>query len=301
VSSSAPERGRTPVAFLWGRLTPGTPPADALCAFTGLSHPVARQVVGTTVAGSPEAGDLLERMPATVRSLAISTTVSTERCYGEIRGPVMWSETISARSATAGDPGLFVCAVPAKAYDTPENRVLVAALAAVVAAGREAAASGEDPHDPAFVATVRRAVANGGRARRWLEHRALETVPRDRLDGREMRRTRTGNRRRVYRPAVRLLEVARRPVDPDLISRRIDASTLADLARVTAAIELLERSGRPCGAIEADHGQLRCGPVRYRPAGAGGDAEIDLAGVDGPAHRRPPPADTRPTPGGDAT
>ena len=77
-------------------------------------------------------------MPTIVRSMAIATTDRAERCVGEIRGPVLWGETMSARSASAGDPGLFVCATTTKAYDTDENRVLKAALAVVHRAGRHA-------------------------------------------------------------------------------------------------------------------------------------------------------------------
>ncbi len=70
--------------------------------------------------------------------MAIATTDKPERCYGELRGPVLWSETMSARSASAGDPGMFVCATTTKAYDTDENRVLKAALDVIRRAGADA-------------------------------------------------------------------------------------------------------------------------------------------------------------------
>ena len=58
---------------------------------------------------------------------------------------MLWSETMSARSASAGDPGLFVCATTTKAYDTDENRVLKAALDAIRQAGADAE-HGSDSH-----------------------------------------------------------------------------------------------------------------------------------------------------------
>ena len=50
------------------------------------------------------------------------------RSRGEVRGPVLWSETMSARPPSFGDPDLFVCTSPQRDYDTAENRVLVRAL-----------------------------------------------------------------------------------------------------------------------------------------------------------------------------
>ncbi len=85
-------------------------------------------MVGARVATSPEAEALLEAMPKTVRSLATSLQTQTERCLGSLRGPVLWSETMSARASSFGDEGLFVCKTPSRAYDIDENRVLVAAL-----------------------------------------------------------------------------------------------------------------------------------------------------------------------------
>ena len=105
-----------------------------------------------------------------------------ERCYGELRGPVLWSETMSARSASAGDPGLFVCATTTKAYDTDENRVLKAALDAIRRAGVDAVHGSDTWHDD----VARRARHNGNRASHLLEHRTLSGVPVTRVSGRAM-------------------------------------------------------------------------------------------------------------------
>ncbi len=118
------------------RLTRPYEPTRCTAALLGLPLRAARQLVGAVIATCDEAEDLLDAMPRIVRSMAIATTDRPERCHGELRGPVLWSETMSVRSATAGDPGLFVCATTTKAYDTDENRVLKAALAAVERATR---------------------------------------------------------------------------------------------------------------------------------------------------------------------
>src|SRR3712207_2006521 len=115
-------------ADLWRRLDPATDPADAVAVLLGLPVRQARARIDTLVATSPEAEALLGGMDTTIRSLAISTVQKAEQCRGEIRGPVLWSETGAARAASGGDEGLFVCVLPERAYDTPENRVLVSAL-----------------------------------------------------------------------------------------------------------------------------------------------------------------------------
>ena len=95
-------------------------------------------MVGARIATSPEAEGLLDAMPTVVRSLATSLQTQTERCLGNLRGPVLWSETMSARASSFGDEGLFVCKTPSRAYDIDENRVLVASLVMIADAARGA-------------------------------------------------------------------------------------------------------------------------------------------------------------------
>ena len=64
-----------------------------------------------------------------------------ERCVHSVRGPVVWSETITARANAFGDEDVFVCAHGPPDFDGPENRLLVwllieAARAAKAVAGR---------------------------------------------------------------------------------------------------------------------------------------------------------------------
>ena len=49
------------------------------------------------------------RCPARSGRLATAITDAHERCRGELRGPVLWSETLSARASTFGDENLYVC------------------------------------------------------------------------------------------------------------------------------------------------------------------------------------------------
>lgn len=234
-------------------------PARVAAILLGLPQRAARQLVGSVLATSDEAEDLLEGMPHIVRSMAIATTDRAERCYGELRGPVLWSETMGARSASAGDPGLFVCSTTTKAYDTDENRVLKAALTTIERAGRDAT-HGFDLHGDEV---LRRARHNHQRARHMLEHRTLSSVPVTRVTGRMLQRTRAGSRRNTYRPALDLLARAQAPVHAVHLQSYAPRATRADHDLLAESLATLDaRNGSPV-PMRTSHGALVAGPIRY--------------------------------------
>lgn len=233
-------------------------PVKVTSAVLGLPPRVARQRVGAIVATSDEAENLLDAMPRIVRSMAIATTDKPERCYGELRGPVMWSETMSARSASAGDPGMFVCATTTKAYDTDENRVLKAALDVIRRAGADAD-HGDVQQDP----VLRRARENGRRAAHVLEHRTLSSVPVTRVSGRTLTRTRAGSRRATYRPAVDVLSRAADPMQAAHLEAYADDPTRAQVALMAAAIDAVESRGGSPVVLRTSRGVLVGGPLSY--------------------------------------
>lgn len=241
-------------------------------ALLGLPLRVSRQIVGAVLATSDEAEDLLEKMPTIVRSLAIATTDQPERCVGEIRGPVLWAATMSARSSSAGDPGLFVCATTTKAYDTDENRVLKAALAMVHRAGRHA----EHGMDGYTDEVVRRARHNGQQAGRLLEHQTLAQVPVQRPSGRALRRTRAGSRRHTYRPALALLRRAGEPMQAQHLRAFADERTRVQHDLLAATLQHLEDVTGTAPVLRTDHGALTAGPLTYHHPGRRGDGhEVD--------------------------
>jgi len=267
----------TSTEVLLDRLARPYDPTRVVSALLGLTLRGARSLVGSVLACSEEAEALLDAMPHIVRSMAIATTDRPTRCYGELRGPVLWSETMSARSASAGDPGLYVCATTTKAYDTDENRVLKAALDLVRRAGRDAdlahAVGGEE--------VVRRAHHNGHRAARMLEHQTLSSVPVTRLTGRALRRTRAGSRRTTYRPALTLLRRAAEPVRAEHLAPFLDADTrrLHDLlVEVLDATEAVTGAARP---LRGAHGGVAAGPVRFHHPSRTDAERIDGISVAG--------------------
>jgi len=250
-------------ALLLGWLVAPYDPEKTIAALLGLSAHVTRQLLGTVLATSDEAEHLLATMPTVVRSLAIATTDRAERCYGEIRGPVLWAETLSARSASAADPGLYVCATTTRAYDTDENRVLVAALEVVRAAGNHA----EPGFDDAGGNVARRARHNAHQAARFLDHQALALVPTTRPNPRALRRTRAGSRRHTYRPALALLRRAAAPLGPSLVNAVADSRTRAQHDLLAAVLLRLEAVTGVATKLRHDAGELTSGPVRFHHPG----------------------------------
>jgi hypothetical protein len=278
-------------AVLLERLARPYDPERATSALLGLPSRVTRQLVGAVLATSDEAEDLLDAMPAIVRSMAIASTDRPERCVGEIRGPVLWGETMSARSSSAGDPGLFVCATTTKAYDTDENRVLKAALAAVHRAGRNA----EHGTDGYTDEVIRRARHNGQHAARLLEHQTLTQVPVVRPSGRALRRTRAGSRRHTYHPALAMLRRAGEPVEADHLRAFADPRTAAQHDLLAATLDEVERATGEQLQLRTDHGALRAGPVTFHHPGRRSDVpHLDGIAIDSVLLDVPDPLDEDP-------
>jgi len=259
---------------LWNRLERPFDPAGAVEALTGLHRTAARQFVGAGLATSREADHLLDHMHEIVRSLAVATTSNPTRTEGDIRGPVLWSETLAARAASPGAGNVFICASPMRAYDTDENHVLVHALAAIRDAAKAADPTG---HSHGGDDVIRRARYNGTRAIRALDHRTLASVHHRRPTARAMQKARAGSRARNYRAAVAVIERGADPVDPSAVMERCDEPTrrhhelfLAVAARV---------GGQTIRVVD---GTLRAGPLRLVPvhrAESGMPAGIVLGGL----------------------
>jgi hypothetical protein len=171
----------------------------------------------------------------------------------------LWSETMAARAASAGAHDVFVCASPVKAFDTEENRVLVAALSVIRLAGSRAETSGQADEDK-----IRRARFNAARALRFLDHRTLVDVTRGPLDGRALRRARAGSRRHTYNPAVEMLEFATEPLTLEDMRPWLDPRTMAQHDLLAGLISGLEERGVAISRLIAEPAGLRAGPLVYR-------------------------------------
>jgi hypothetical protein len=255
-----PVRDADPTTELWKRLARPFRLAETVDALFGLAPDVVAQLAGTMLCTSPEAGELLHAMPSLVRALTTSVQGAPLRSRGEIRGPVLWSETMSARAASFGDPDLFVCTTPQRDYDTAENRVLVAALRVLADAGKAIDHIGAaDYDDPA----LRAARTNSRAARLFLDHPALTRVSHERVRPRTLKRVRGSKSAERYRPAMALLERAAEPIEAAALLAYCDRRTRLQHQVLFAVIEELEHRGMRIPPLRAEAGALLGGPITF--------------------------------------
>jgi hypothetical protein len=265
-----------PLLEIWGRLSRPFDVVRTVSAIVGLPAAEVAQAVGSDIANSAEADVLMTEMPRTLRSLATSLQTQTERCVGSLRGPVLWSETMSARASSFGDEGLFVCKTPSRAYDIDENRVLVAALTAV----REAALAAEHNNEHALDDPIIRAARRRGiEANRFLEHPSLARVTRERPRARAIKRTRSGKHRKAYQPAIAMLERSANPLTLDMVRDLCDERTRAQHHVLIGLMRRLEgRGGTTLPPFRVERGALFSGPVQYYHARRLGDRQ-SMSGI----------------------
>ncbi len=246
---------------LWQRLARPFDTAATVDALLGLSPEVVEQLVGVLVATCDEAEALLSGMPRTLRNLKTAVGNNHERCIGELRGPVQWSETMAAQASSLGNRDVYVCAATQRAYDIEENQVLVGALRAVADAAGQIDALAEDGHEDRG---IRRARANAKQARRYLDHRTLEGI---RLSGRPsaraVKRTRGGKHAGAYRPALEMLARSNEPLGLEELAPYCDRRTRVQHGVLVAVIRELEARGLRVPALRAEAGSLFAGPVEY--------------------------------------
>jgi hypothetical protein len=270
----------TQLARLWRRLALPVNPVEAADTLVGLAPANARQLLAVALATSPEADDLVSGIPILLRSLAVSTATRPIRCEGEIRGPVLWSETMAARSASPGAGGVFICSSPSKAYDTDENRVLVAAFQrlyrAASAAEHEIEGGRHHPHPD----DVKKARHNGDLVRRALEHRSLQAVTRVRPSGRMMQKARTGTKAGVFRTAVDLLQRSWAEMGASDLDEWVDHDTRNLLELAADTVDILSFNEALPDRLKIIGGTLTCGPFTYRhPTSSAVAGRGELAGV----------------------
>jgi hypothetical protein len=165
---------------------------------------------------SEEVARLLSQMPSLVRRLATTTVVDEEWSLERVRGPIRWGPTLGARAAT-GLPHLYITAPADRAFQTPENEVLVHALDAISDAGSRT--QWGPPSRSGVGLEVRDRVA---RSDHWLQTRMLSSIDRYPVDGKMLNRIRAGRSRRRYQSAI---DVA---ILHDRLMRRVDRQAVRE-------------------------------------------------------------------------
>jgi hypothetical protein len=202
---------------LWRYLTPAASIEEELLEAAALlkMHPSElRQLGRLQFLTSEELGLLLAKLPFLVRRLATTTASEEEWSADRIRGSISWARTIGVRQAT-GIPHMYVTAPARRAFQTPENELLVLLLDAVVAHGRQSGWHRSQKEDVGKLINAR-----VSEAKRWLQTRALGEVERRPITATKLARIRGGRHRRRYQVALDAYEQYR------LLAERLDHNTI---------------------------------------------------------------------------
>lgn len=261
----SPQRhGSAATAELWSHRDRRIPAVAAAAALSGLPTPLLEDAARISFALSCELEALLDGMEQRLRALPSILAYVPERCVHSVRGPVMWSETTTARANSFGDTDVFVCRTVRRSFDCAENRLLVWLLDRASSAGRLLRRRSGHPDialrmDPG---ELRRVEEIGARARAWRTSPRLAPIPGRTPDRSERSRIRT--RRAPGSDTSALLAAwarARQPFSAQELASLCDEST-------SQLHQALLRSFRAVGGAEfsftSDRNTLSCCGVSWQ-------------------------------------
>lgn len=280
--------GSEAVELIWKRMSRPFNLMHALPALTGIPPAHVADLVALHLAISEEAHQVLVSFPKISRNLSGTTLSEPVRCVGNMRGPISWAETLTARANTFGADDVFVCAAPRRSTDTAENRVLVAALELIARAARVTGSVAAETLDPEDLARIAK---NATLARTLLRTPSLTEVRR-RPNRREIHKVATGRRRGQYRAALAMLHRRSEPLRSSELVRLCDRRTMAQHRALVLVMVSLQRHGLAVPLFRCVKGELVAGGLRYRnwrrptPAGNHGILVNEVL-VDAPAERTP--------------
>jgi hypothetical protein len=184
---------------LWRYLTPAASIENELleaAALLRMSPSDLRAIGGLQFLTCRELGALLEQLPFLVRRLATTTAHEEEWSADRIRGAIQWGRTIGARHAT-GIPHLYVTSPSLRAFQTPENELLVFLLDETVRLGRLSGWHRSTSDVAGKTVSVRVAETE-----RWQQARMLSQVERRPITLRLLARVRGGRFKRRYQAVL---------------------------------------------------------------------------------------------------
>lgn len=259
--------GGAATAELWTRRARGSHAVAYAAALIGGEVGQLTDALSISLAASPEAVQLLAGMELRIRTLPTGVETHPERCVYSVRGPILWSETITARANALGNEDVFVCSMTRRSFDTVENRILVAALESIARAQRALAGPTGAKVEPD---QARRIAGVAADAAAWRAHPRLADVRGGRLSGRDLARLRGGHRLSRMAPVLAIRDRVAEPfVAEDLVGLS-DPWTRSYHAFVRHVLGVLGRSVRLPGSLTVSDGGLWCGPVSWRHPQADG-------------------------------
>jgi hypothetical protein len=211
---------------------------------------------------SDELGQFVDCLPLLMRRLATTTAHEEEISTDRIRGSIQWGRTIGLRQAT-GVPHVYVTAPSFRAYQTPENELLVAVLDKTLQLASQAGWSRWTGQGVGEVVWERADAAN-----RWQQSHMLLEVERRPITPRQIGRVRSGRFRRRYQPVldayVRYMELVglidrravRRAIETIGIVTR-DDPTIFEIYTTFSLLDELKDRGWKLGRLGLFSGHLR--------------------------------------------
>jgi hypothetical protein len=246
---------------LWSRLGRGEHPLDAMRSLAGVPEESLRDLALLWIATTSEAAHLIETTPELLRALASTTTMRSERCVGNVQGPVLWSETLNARAHTMGGDDVFVCGVQSRDFDVAENRVLLGALDLLTRSASVLEGEAASMLSPGTRALIRQ---RADEARRLRGDRHLEGVRRGRVARNSMQKVERSRRARHYAPAAAVMHRRTSPFDAATLVEVVDPATASQLRALELVLGAIERRSPRRAPLRCDGIEAMAGPVRYR-------------------------------------
>lgn len=261
-------------AELWLHRDRRIPAVAAAVALTGLPVRLIEDAARVSFTLSCEFEALLEGMQQRARQLPSVLEDHPERCVHSVRGPVLWSETITARANSFGDEDVFVCRSVRRSFDCAENRLLAWLLDRGTSAGRllrrRSGASGiAQRMDPG---ELRRAEEIGARARAWRTIPWLTDV--DARDPYPTELSRIRHKRARGAEASVLLECrarARQPFAAEELASLCDGAT-ADLH--AQVLKEFRAAGGADFKLACSRNTLSCCGAAWRHPAFGGSGRV---------------------------
>ncbi len=251
----------SPSERLWRLLAHPIVAVEALEAVVGLTANEAAGLLGARVATSELASTYLRKVPSLLRSGSITTVTEAETCYNEVRGPIQWSETLSARAASGSGALVFVCSSTRRGYDTPSNRALKEALAILREAAEAVGPTTALALSPDLQSQIRRVRSQ---AVQYSYHRILQDVSNQRMAARDLRKLSASRRSSAAEDSLELIRFATDPLPASAVARLVDSETEAGHRLFLAVVAGLAEMGENVLPVRVAEGAVVAGPATCR-------------------------------------
>ena len=285
----------SPSARLWLELPSTTNQMAALTALCGFPERWVDSIALLFVAQSDQATEFVATVPGMLRHLSHQTVTRSELCIGHIRGPVLWSETVTAWASALGADDVFVCGSPRRDFDMAENRLLVWLLRRLSLASNRTSTDAAAWFGPAAIERIR---STGAAARSLLAHRGLAGIDGRQITAREVRRASNSRNASDYEIATDLYHRLLRPFTAENVVAAADRATREEHRLIELVLNALRSEAHLMPPLTIRNGELHAGPLTYRsatrnndgtPSGLSGRRTLGPFEISGD-HVRPDPA-----------